>query len=469
MANISKINFNGEALDIKDTRAREQIQHLTADNYTADVTGNYTVNAGDIAMSSANATMHTTADRTIDTGGNDSVHIDGTSTLNVGGLRTETFAGNKTETVTGTATEKFNNINTTVTGKWLVNTPTKSFDVSDIATGFEVYKAIDDRDALNLITFGDSYDNLTENNTSWSNKLASLLNARVHYKYGVSGMGFVSGTWLEELNKAISELTQGQRDACNMLLVGGGANDLTTTADGTPIFNAIKTFVKRAREGFKNAKIYIAFIADGFNGYVTTRDNWSNRMTPWSIYLTENFYRFACGYTGAIYLNATRWSKKDFFNPGDYIHPNSAGQNSIGETIFKTIYNITANLDSEILLNVNGTERKIGAINHHEHGRNIHLEAVTFPCNFTNFTGYVTDTYSLGKMIMPISQVYNIAVSGAVVINVDTSTGRRAFLVPANIFTTDDGNLYITVGAFDNGYISGTLTDITMKLTGNSF
>ena len=88
MANISKVNFNGNNLDVKDTYAREQILHKTADNYTADVTGDYTVNAGDIAMSSANTTMRTTADRTIDTDGNDSVHIDGASTLNVGGLRT---------------------------------------------------------------------------------------------------------------------------------------------------------------------------------------------------------------------------------------------------------------------------------------------------------------------------------------------------------------------------------------------
>lgn len=133
MANVSKINFNGEALDIKDTHAREQILHLTADNYTADVTGDYTVNAGDISMSSANTTMHTTADRTIDTDGNDSVHIDGASTLNVGGLRTETFAGDKTESVTGTQTEKAKNRNTTVTGKWAVNLPGKSFDMKDVA------------------------------------------------------------------------------------------------------------------------------------------------------------------------------------------------------------------------------------------------------------------------------------------------------------------------------------------------
>lgn len=133
MTNISKINFNGNNLDVKDAYAREQILHKTADNYTADVAGDYTVNAGDIAMSSANTTVHTTADRTIDTDGNDSVHIDGASTLNVGGLRTETFAGDKTETVTGTATEKYNNVNTTVTGKWMVNLPSRSFDMENVA------------------------------------------------------------------------------------------------------------------------------------------------------------------------------------------------------------------------------------------------------------------------------------------------------------------------------------------------
>ena len=142
MENISKINFNGNDLDIKDAYAREQLLHKTADNYTADVTGDYTVNAGNIAMSSANTTMHTTADRTIDTDGNDSVHIDGASTLNVGGLRTETFAGDKTEAVTGTETETAGNRNTTVTGKWAVNLPGKSFDMKDVALEKDVTSEI---------------------------------------------------------------------------------------------------------------------------------------------------------------------------------------------------------------------------------------------------------------------------------------------------------------------------------------
>ena len=39
MANISKINFNGETLDIKDTYAQEHLAHLTSDtaHLTSDI------------------------------------------------------------------------------------------------------------------------------------------------------------------------------------------------------------------------------------------------------------------------------------------------------------------------------------------------------------------------------------------------------------------------------------------------
>lgn len=467
-----KPNDNITRTTIEDllTQIRDSLTHLQADNYIADVKGDYTVNAGDIAMTSANATMHTTKDRTVDTDGNDSVHIDGASTLNVGGLRTETFAGDKTETVTGTQTEKAGNRNTTVTGKWMVNTPSKSFDMAEVATIADTYAAIDSRRNLHLLTIGDSYDTITGTDTSWSNTLAKRLGAKTHYKYGASGMGFINGTWLTELNRAISTLTDGERDACNMIVVGGGANDLTTTADAGPFYNAIQTFVNRAHVGFKNAVIYIAFMADGMNGYITSVDSWSTKMTPWSIFLTENFYRFATVNAGAIYLNATRWSKKDYFNSNDYIHPNSEGQQSIGDTVFSAMYNIPHTLNTDFLVDINGTETKIGYIDHHEFGRNVHLDYIQLPCNIADFTGFLTQNYAIGKIKLPISQCYNITVSGGAVIDVTTAGNKKAYLVPVNFFTTDDGLLYLNAGVVENGaYVNGVLNDITMKLVGNAF
>lgn len=73
-------------------------------NDTVNVSGDYTLVAGDIAETSTNRTIKTTKDREVDVDGSDSVHVDGASTLNVGGLRTEAYAGNKTEKITGNYT-----------------------------------------------------------------------------------------------------------------------------------------------------------------------------------------------------------------------------------------------------------------------------------------------------------------------------------------------------------------------------
>lgn len=284
MANVSKINFNGEAIDIKDIHAREQIQHLTTDNYTADVTGDYTVNAGNIAMSSANATMHTTADRTIDTDGNDSVHIEGASTLNVGGLRTETFAGDKTETVTGTATEKYNNvnttvtetatekynnINTTVTGKWMVNTPTKNFSMADVATGADVSTAINDA-KRNLKTedkyliIADSYglQSLTGAN-NWPTSLAKLLHLKdENYEIIAHGsIGFVG--MVEEVGRTFEssmlESNKWPHDEVTKIIIGGGANDLDI--DANKLTDAVKHLMNTAKTSFPNATVYVAGVS----------------------------------------------------------------------------------------------------------------------------------------------------------------------------------------------------------------
>lgn len=92
-------------------------------NDTVNVSGDYTLVAGDIAETSTNRTIKVTKDREVDVDGSDSIHINGASTLNVGGLRTEVYAGDKTVGVYGNYTETFNNAKTsTFKGVNIINT-----------------------------------------------------------------------------------------------------------------------------------------------------------------------------------------------------------------------------------------------------------------------------------------------------------------------------------------------------------
>lgn len=337
MSDISNINFNGKKLTIKDTYARGQIKHLIADNYTADVTGDYTVNAGDISMSSANATMHTTADRTIDTDGNDSVHIDGDSTLNVGGLRTETFAGDKTEAVTGTTTEKFANINTTVTGKWAVNLPDRAFNMKDVALQGDVTAAIDDAIANvqhergGVVTIGDSYgrgegSGTVGKYTSWCEQVRAFLNKTTGSDYwtaSAGGVGFHAEhdgkTFLTLLNDVANGMNDDQKNNVGKVLVAGGYND--RTIEGT---DEITAFIRRARELFPNSVVYIASI--GWTPDYNIAKDIANTVTP--IYIT------GASMNNAIYITNSQYSLHNYtWFDNDGIHPNNDGQRHIAEML----------------------------------------------------------------------------------------------------------------------------------------
>lgn len=88
-------------------------------NDTVTVSGDYTVNAGDIAETSTNRTEKITKDREIDIDGTDSLHVDGVSTINRGGAVTEVNGASVDRRTVGMTTEVFNNVNRTYTGKYV--------------------------------------------------------------------------------------------------------------------------------------------------------------------------------------------------------------------------------------------------------------------------------------------------------------------------------------------------------------
>ena len=408
MSYVSHINFNDKVLDVKDAYAREQILHKTADNYTADVTGDYVVNA-------ANATIHTTKDRTVDTDGNDSVHIDGASTLNVGGLRTETYAKDKTETVTGTMTEKAGNRNTTVTGKWSVNLPNKTFDMKDVALQGDVNTVSNNLNAEikraksaeaniltslggnALLTFGDSYDTPIDNLNGWSDALSSIISTSHHYRYGKSGMGFVPSTnkFETELDRAISEISENDRAMVKYIVVGGGANDLT--ASYSDVNEAIKSFVTKAKNSFKNAQIYIAFIANGVNTKVTSAA-WVNRLTTYNMYLMENFYRRSTLDAGAITVPAYYWANNESFQD-DFIHPNKNGKYNIAKAIYAGMTGSYFFQDGESYLKNNNEVKP-----YFTHKNNtVYLNMGNFNLNVNEqFTGNPQSEYNFDEIVFPM-------------------------------------------------------------------
>lgn len=80
-------------------------------NDTVNVSGDYTLNAGDIAETSSNRTEKVTNDRELDIDGNDSVHVNGATTVNRGGIVTEAYNSSRSITVVGTNTETYENTN----------------------------------------------------------------------------------------------------------------------------------------------------------------------------------------------------------------------------------------------------------------------------------------------------------------------------------------------------------------------
>ena len=355
MSNISKVSFNGNDLDVKDAYAREQILHKTADNYVADVAGDYTVNAGDITMSSANTTMHTTADRTIDTDGNDSVHIDGASTLNVGGLRTETFAGDKTETVTGTATERAGNRNTTVTGKWSVNLPGKAFDMKDVALTADVTSAVSaeattraDADAAlsaridnakqytHFVVIGDSYSTNTQTGGPlWYTYLEKRYGLTA-YLNAVDGVGYSTGgdnDFIHQLQKAADALDVTR---VKTVYIFGGLNDIGNTAVNAQLFGGyVERTMQEAIRLFPSSEIVVAGIQpfQSYNFYSGSSVLEFGRARQFS-----NFLNFYCSKYGVKFINLEYMGlfTPEFFgeaNNGNQKHPSSIGSAVIASSI----------------------------------------------------------------------------------------------------------------------------------------
>lgn len=176
-------------------------------NDTVNVSGDYTLAAGDIAETSTNRTVKVTKDREIDIDGSDSVHVDGASTLNVGGLRTEVYAGDKTEGVTGTYTGKFGSASfETQSPNWPVKFPDQTVDIKDIR------KAV----CINVRDYGAKGDNNADDTIALQKAIYENAGKCVYIPQGVYKITgtliipndcFIMGDGIESIIQAADDFT----------------------------------------------------------------------------------------------------------------------------------------------------------------------------------------------------------------------------------------------------------------------
>lgn len=189
----------------------------------------------------------------------------------------------------------------------------------------------------NVVIIGDSYGQgytPDGNVTSWT----SLLTSRYFYNQTVytqseGGAGFVaigqSGNTFEKLmTKIASGMTADARKRVKYVIVAGGWNDISKQI--SDITGAITSFCKAAKNLFLNASVHIGFIAStGFSNIGTT-EKWKDWMNTKTAYMTTFApYEYMVGADLALRWNGVLAS--------DYIHPNTVGQGSIADSIYKAV------------------------------------------------------------------------------------------------------------------------------------
>ena len=169
---------------------------------------------------------------------------------------------------------------------------------------------------------------------SWGPRLASILGLTSD-QYVISAMGgtgFVAKAAGTNINfeYLLVNAPVTNKDEITDIIVAGGYND-----GGTNTVSAIGSFVNKAKELYKNAQIWIGYLAGKINGYI-------------HLNVGYNYYKIGAtqhnaNWLGDLYLcliNSTTGSISVFSDPGTVggdFHPNNNGQELLAEAIAQKI------------------------------------------------------------------------------------------------------------------------------------
>lgn len=179
------------------------------------------------------------------------------------------------------------------------------------------------------ILIGDSYavSSVVGSGYSWQDLFENYTGITCH-KYSQGSIGFVgitTNTFLSYLNKAIEDISN--KNEIKNIIVCGGCND--KEVDASTLETAISTFIKKAKENFPNATVYVGCIGNFKNSF-------SNHEL---MFITKNIYKKCVKYK-AVFMNGVDFVMKNNGNfQSDNVHPNTNGCLELADAIvnaFKT-------------------------------------------------------------------------------------------------------------------------------------
>lgn len=170
---------------------RDRVAQLLND--TVNVSGDYTINAGDIAETANHVTINSKQDmlldadgklteyvsgnRETDIDGNDSLHVDGVTTINRGGAVTEVYNNSKNTKIVGNVTNEFENSYTeTYKGKRILNTVDNEINATSYFINF-LKHTLDARLLTNGITSVKTYGAKGDGVTNDTEAVQAALNS----------------------------------------------------------------------------------------------------------------------------------------------------------------------------------------------------------------------------------------------------------------------------------------------------
>ena len=180
-------------------------------------------------------------------------------------------------------------------------------------------------------SYGATYGNTPGDTHTFFDYLRTALgrNSTNLLSYAYGGAGFVKsyeGTFLQHFTADSALISAEVKNKVTKIVVAAGRNDYEYTF--SDIKTAIGNFVTYCKTNYPNAKVYLAFIANGVNNVNGTKAQQLNV-----------YYAYAdCSLLGAYYLSGCEaiLRRPDLMN-SDSVHPNSDGIAQIGKFLGEAI------------------------------------------------------------------------------------------------------------------------------------